>query len=61
MVIADRQDCPLADLRIDWTDACPVAELAALWDRWKPQMQDYVTRALDPTAAPSYGVPGDEG
>ena len=21
---------------------------------------DYVTRALDPTAAPSYGVPGDE-
>ncbi|MDI9793272.1 DUF1028 domain-containing protein, partial [Pseudomonas aeruginosa] len=24
------------------------------------QMQDYVTRALDPTRAPSYGVPGDE-
>ncbi|KPE40521.1 fimbrial assembly protein FimA, partial [Pseudomonas aeruginosa] len=27
---------------------------------YKPQMQDYVTRALDPTRAPSYGVPGDE-
>ncbi|HFS6850693.1 TPA: DUF1028 domain-containing protein, partial [Klebsiella pneumoniae] len=25
-----------------------------------PQMQDYITRALDPTQAPSYGVPGDE-
>ena len=27
---------------------------------YRPQMQDYLTRALDPTAAPSYGVPGDE-
>ena len=25
----------------------------------RPQMADYVTRALDPTKAPSYGVPGD--
>ncbi|PMC13647.1 DUF1028 domain-containing protein, partial [Klebsiella aerogenes] len=25
-----------------------------------PQMQAYVTRALDPREAPSYGVPGDE-
>ncbi|MFP3631673.1 DUF1028 domain-containing protein, partial [Burkholderia sp. SIMBA_045] len=27
---------------------------------YRPQMQDYLTRALDPTAAPSYGVPGNE-
>jgi hypothetical protein len=27
---------------------------------YRPQLDDYVTRALDPTAAPSYGVPGDE-
>ncbi|MFN3498575.1 MAG: DUF1028 domain-containing protein, partial [Pannonibacter indicus] len=27
---------------------------------YKPQAADYVTRALNPAAAPSYGVPGDE-
>jgi len=31
-----------------------------VWEVWRPQMDDYVTRALDPSAAPSYGVPGDE-
>lgn len=51
---------PVADLRVDWTEGCPVAELAALWRRWKPEMAAYRTRALDPRAAPSYGVPGDE-
>lgn len=50
---------PVADLRVDWTEACPITELAALWERYKPQLDAYVTRALDPTAAPSYGVPGD--
>ena len=34
--------------------------LAALVDVWLPQRDDYITRALDPTAAPSYGVPGNE-
>lgn len=61
LIIADRQDWPLADLRVDWSEGCPIAELAALWTLWKPQMHDYVTRALDPTAAPAFGVPGDEG
>lgn len=51
---------PVADLRVDWTDGCPVAELAGLWERYKPQLEDYVTRALDPCGAPSYGVAGDE-
>lgn len=51
---------PIADLRIDWTEGDPISELGALWDRYKPQMDDYVTRALNPGAAPSYGVPGDE-
>ncbi|HHL22435.1 MAG TPA: DUF1028 domain-containing protein [Aliiroseovarius sp.] len=58
--IADRQPWPLADLRCDWTDACPVEAVATAWDIYKPQMQAYVQRALDPRAAPSYGVPGDE-
>jgi uncharacterized Ntn-hydrolase superfamily protein len=50
---------PVADLRVDWTEECPIAALAALWDVYKPQLDDYVTRALDPSTAPSYGVPGD--
>ncbi|MGI3901427.1 MAG: DUF1028 domain-containing protein [Janthinobacterium lividum] len=59
MMLVDKVAWPVADLRVDWTEACPVGELAALWRRYKPQLDAYVTRALDPTAAPSYGVPGD--
>lgn len=51
---------PVIDLRVDWADADPIGQLAGLWQAYRPQMQDYLTRALDPTAAPSYGVPGDE-
>lgn len=51
---------PVADLRVDWTEGCPIAELAKIWAIYKPQLEDYVTRALDPSAAPSYGVPGDQ-
>jgi uncharacterized Ntn-hydrolase superfamily protein len=58
LLIAEREPWPVADLRVDWHDA-PVQELARLWALWKPQMADYVTRALDPRTAPSYGVPGD--
>jgi uncharacterized Ntn-hydrolase superfamily protein len=50
---------PVADLRIDWTEDCPIAGLSTLWQLYEPQLEAYVTRALDPTAAPSYGVPGD--
>jgi uncharacterized Ntn-hydrolase superfamily protein len=49
---------PVTDLRVDWHDD-PVAELQRLWAIWAPQKADYRTRGLDPTAAPSYGVPGD--
>jgi uncharacterized Ntn-hydrolase superfamily protein len=51
---------PLTDLRVDWSRE-PVSELAALWRLWRPQAEAYRLRALDPAAAPSYGVPGDEG
>lgn len=51
---------PIVDLRVDWVDNDPIGRLEGLWQAYKPQMEDYVTRALDPTAAPSYGVPGDE-
>ncbi|MED5606581.1 MULTISPECIES: DUF1028 domain-containing protein [Pseudomonas] len=51
---------PVVDLRVDWADEAPIDALEQLWVAYKPQMQDYITRALDPTKAPSYGVPGDE-
>ena len=51
---------PVADLRVDWHDTDPVGELAKLWSIYAPQLDDYVIRALDPTKAPSFGVPGDE-
>ena len=51
---------PVAELRVDWAERAPVAELRALWQRYEPQMNDYLLRAIDPTRAPSYGVPGDE-
>jgi len=50
----------VTDLRVDWTEGDPISELGALLDLWIPQRDDYVTRALRPAAAPSYGVPGDE-
>ena len=59
--LVDRVSWPVADLRCDWTEACPIETLATIWDIYKPQLEAYVQRALDPRAAPSYGVPGDEG
>jgi len=49
---------PVTDLRVDWHDD-PIGELRRLWTVWQPQKADYRTRGLDPTAAPTYGVPGD--
>lgn len=60
LLVAHEQSWPLVDLRVDWSDDCPVAALRALWTAYEPQMNDYIARALNPDAAPSYGVPGDE-
>ena len=51
---------PIADLRVDWTEDCPIGALGSVWDVYKPQLEAYVTRALNPGGAPSYGVPGDQ-
>ena len=51
---------PTVDLRVDWAEDDPIGELEKLWQAYQPQMNDYITRALDPTLAPKYGVPGDE-
>jgi uncharacterized Ntn-hydrolase superfamily protein len=50
LVVAD-QPFPLVDLRVD-AHADPVAELRRLWDRYRPHVEDFVTRALDPEALP---------
>ncbi|NYS79930.1 MULTISPECIES: DUF1028 domain-containing protein [Halomonadaceae] len=49
---------PIVDLRIDWRDA-PINELRLLWEQYAGQMEDYLMRAKNPNAAPSYGVPGE--
>lgn len=49
---------PVTDLRVDFADD-PVGDLAALWQIWQPQKNDYRVRGVDPRSAPSYGVPGD--
>lgn len=51
---------PIADLRVDWTEDCPINTLASVWEVYKPQLEAYVIRALNPSDAPSYGVPGDK-
>lgn len=58
--VVDDYPWPIVDLRVDWADENPIAELSKLWEDYEPQMQAYVTRAIDPLGAPSYGVPGDE-
>ncbi len=58
MLLADKAAWPVADLRVDWHDD-PIGELERLWELWRPQLVSYVTRALDPDAAPGYGVPGE--
>lgn len=50
---------PSTNLRVDW-DEDPISKLREIYQVWAPQAVDYVTRALNPNAAPSYGVPGDE-
>lgn len=59
MMLVDTVSWPVADLRCDWTEDCPIAAISTAWQIYKPQLDAYVQRALDPTKAPSYGVPGD--
>jgi uncharacterized Ntn-hydrolase superfamily protein len=58
MVVVEDVSWPVTDLRVDYADD-PLADLIELWRVWKPQKNDYRVRGVDPTSAPSYGVPGD--
>ena len=57
--VSHQHSWPLVDLRVDWADDDPVSELVKLWRAYEPQMKDYNSRAIDPSQAPNYGVPGD--
>ncbi len=57
VLVAGREAWPVVDLRVDWADQ-PIAALRALWTEYAPQLDAYVTRALDPEAAPSFGEAG---
>jgi len=58
--ICDDVSWPVVDLRCDWTEDCPIEAITNAWNIYKPQIQDYVQRALNPREAPSYGVTGDD-
>lgn len=60
LLIVGTHPWPLAELRCDWEEGDPIAHIARAWEVYKPQMEAYQTRALDPRAAPSYGVPGEK-
>ncbi len=60
LLIVEQQQWPLVDLRCDWNTDCPIAAVATAWEIYKPQMDDYLTRALNPASAPSYAVLGDQ-
>lgn len=61
LLIVDNVSWPVAELRCDWApESCPIENIATAWEVYKPQLADYTQRALDPTKAPSYGVPGNE-
>ena len=58
LLVAHENAWPLVDLRVDWSEQ-PVIDLRSCWQKYEPQMMDYLARALDPASAPAYGVPGD--
>lgn len=59
MAVVSSAGWRVTDLRVDWSDD-PIGDLGRALDEWLPQRDDYTNRGLNPAAAPSYGVPGDE-
>jgi len=59
VLVATEVSWPTTNLRVDW-DENPISKLREIYNLWAPQAKDYLTRALNPNSAPSYGVPGDE-
>lgn len=60
VVVVGELTWPIINLRVDWADQDPVSQLEQLWGTYRPQVQDYIDRALDPAKSPGYGVAGDD-
>lgn len=58
LLVYAEPEWPVVDLRVDW-HLTPINELRNVWENYEPQMQAYITRAVDPANSESYGVPGD--
>jgi hypothetical protein len=56
--IRDGREVWINGERIDCDNAKPIRILRTLWKDYKPKMEAYPQRAIDPTQAPGYGVPG---
>jgi uncharacterized Ntn-hydrolase superfamily protein len=59
LLVVHEVSWPIVDLRVDWAETAPIAQLGGLWALYAPQMDAYVQRALDPRLSPRFGVPGD--
>lgn len=51
LLVVQEQPWPLVNLRVDWSDRRPVETLYDLWSRYEPEMNSYVTWAVNPTEA----------
>jgi uncharacterized Ntn-hydrolase superfamily protein len=51
LVVVHEQPFPLVDLRVE-LDPQPLAELRFLWELYRPQLELYVRRAIDPDSVP---------
>ena len=53
LIVYGSDTWPIVDLRVDWDDK-PITKLAEIWQRYEPQMPDYLLRAKNPKSAPSF-------
>jgi uncharacterized Ntn-hydrolase superfamily protein len=51
LLVVHEQPWPLVNLRVDWSDGRTVEILYDLWSRYEPEMNSYVTWAVNPTEA----------
>jgi uncharacterized Ntn-hydrolase superfamily protein len=51
LVVVHEQPFPLVDLRVE-LDPQPLVELRFLWELYRPQLELYVRRAIDPDSVP---------
>lgn len=51
LLVVEREVFPLVDLRVDDAPEA-ISALRTLWDRYRPKVEEFVTRAVDPDAAP---------